>query len=552
MSDRVKTKESSYMNKYSTIVLVLILQTSLWAKTTDLNIGLIQEWSAFNPITSQLASNEALFSFIQRKIVRRGADGSVVADIAEKVPTLKTENQKNLATWVLRANAKWADGQPMTCADWHLGWKAGLNPKVSVEARTTYSKIQNIEWSKSSPKICNVTYATKDWSYDRDLPPFLPSHLEQSIYEKFSNEPEGYDRNTLFIGDSTNKGLYNGPYFVSEFKLGSHVIFSRNTFFYGAKPKIDRIIVKLISDTSSLKANLMTGQINMISAVGFPPDTAILFDDEFKRTKQNLNVRFQNSGIFQGVYFNLDNELFKDIKIREALSRTVDKETIVKAFFSNQLQAANGILSPLHPAFQKSSSIYSIQKANQILDSAGWKLNSKGVREKSGKQLSFVFKTSAGLKVLENIQVYICEKFKLIGAQCIIKNEPPRTLLGQSVPRGEFDLAMYGQPIPADTSITNYFSSKEIPTAQNSWAGGNQIRLNSKDIDSLLIEFDIEANKSKRNSIIRKLEDNISKNYFLIPLYHRREAIVLPKNMTGLTDSFEGTGFNAPENWVLN
>lgn len=540
------------MKNLAIAAFTVFFSTQLFAKNTDLSIGLIQEWSTFNPITSQLASNEALFPFIIRKIVRRGVDGSVIADIAEKVPALKNENSKYKATWVLRSNAKWADGQPITCADWALGWKAGLNPKVSVEARGFYSKIENIEWAKTTPKTCVVTYTSGDWSYDRDLPPVLPSHVEQAVYDKFANEPEGYDRNTLYIGEPTNKALYSGPYYVSEFKLGSHIILTRNPNFYGTAPKIQRVIVKLISDTSALKANLMAEQINMISAVGFPPDTALLFDDEFKRTKSNLTVHFQNSGIFQGLYFNLDSELFKDAKVREALSHAVDKETIVKAFFNNQLQAADGILSPQHPAFQKPAKIYSIQKANQILDESGWKLNSKGIREKSGKQLVFVFKTSAGLKVLENIQVYICEKFKLIGAMCTIKNEPPRTLLGQSVPRGEFDMAMYGQPLPPDTSISSYFSSKEIPTAQNSWAGGNQTRMSSKELDQLLADFDHEPARAKRNAIIRKIENVITKNYYLIPLYHRREAIVMPKNLSGVTDSFEGTSFNMPENWVLN
>jgi peptide/nickel transport system substrate-binding protein len=166
--------------------------------------------------------------------------------------------------------------------------------------------------------------------------------------------------------------------------------------------------------------------------------------------------------------------------------------------------------------------------------------------------LFFVFKTSAGLKVLESIQVYICEQFKSIGAQCTIKNEPPRVLLGQSVPHGDFDLAMFGQPIPPDTSITSYFSTKDIPTAQNSWAGGNQIRLSSKEMDQMLNDFDKEPSKYKRNSIIQKIEAYLQKNFLLIPLYHRREAIVMPKDLKGLTDSFEGTGYANPELWIWN
>lgn len=538
--------------KNLSLFLGLCLFSSFSFSANSLTIGIMQDWSSFNPITSQLASNEALFPFFLRKMVRRGADGSVIADVAEKVPALKNESGKFVANWDIRKNAKWGDGKSIVCADWQLGWQAGLNPKVSVEARNVYSKIVSIEWKDSAPQSCRVTYTTGEWSYDFDLPPLLPSSIEKAVYDKFSADPEGYDRNTSYIGNPTLKSLYNGPYVISEFKQGSHFILVRNDNFFGPRPKIDRVIVKLITDTSALKANLMSGQINAISAVGFPPDTAIMFEEEFKKAGLDYVVRFQNSGIFQGVYFNLENEILKDIKVREALSRAVDKQTLVNAFFNGLLPAADGILSPQHPAYTKQVSIYNKDKAAKLLDEAGWKLNASGVREKNGKQLQLTFKTSAGLKVLESIQVFICERYKSLGVLCNIKNEPPRALLGQSVPHGEFDLAMFGQPIPPDTSITSYFSSKEIPTAKNSWAGGNQIRINSPALDALLADFDKENSRVKRNAIIKKVEGYLQQNYSLIPVYHRREAVVLPKALKGVEDSFEGTAFTTPENWSLN
>lgn len=536
------------LQKFSILFSMLLVVFSIGghAKTKELNIAIIQEWSSFNPLTNQLASNEALFPFFYRQIVFRAADGSSVADLAESIPKL---DQKNVAVWRLKSNAKWADGTAITCADWHLGWQIGLSPKTSVLTRSIFSKISNIEWAPAKPQTCTVTYATRDWAYDRDLPQPVPAHLEKAVFEKFKNDPEGYDRNTVYISNPINKGLYNGPYYVSEFRLGSHFILTLNPFFYGRKPQIEKVIVKLISDTSALKANLLANQINAVSAVGFPPDTALLFDEEFKRNNAPYVVRFQNSGIFQGIYFNLEKEIFKDAKVREALSRAVDKESIVKAFFNNNLEVAEGLISSRHPAYTKRPTSYSIRKSNELLDQAGWKLNDKGVREKNGKALSFVFKTSAGLKVLENIQVYVCEKFKSIGAQCVIKNEPPRTLLGQSVPRGEFDLAMYGQPFPNDTTVTTYFASSEIPTEKNSWAGGNQIRLTSKIVDQLLADFDKQHDRKKRNNLAKQLDEIFMKESYLIPIYHRREALVLPKGLTGVTDSFEGTTYITPENW---
>lgn len=536
--------------RFTLLALLLTNLTAFSSHATEktLRLAIVQEWSAFNPVNSQLASNEALMQFMIRKMVNRQANGKVTADVAEAVPALKNKS----AIWKIRKNAKWGDGHDITCEDWELGWKVGLNPNVSVETRTLYSKIKSIKWAADSLQTCQVEYEKQDWSYDRDLPPLLPAHIEKTIFEQNNKTSEAYDRNSSYVTYPNLAGLYNGPYTVTEFKLGSHIIFSRNKHWYGAKPEFDKIIVTHIPDTSALKANLASKQIDGISAVGFPPDTAISMDNEFQNDKNSLHhVHFQNSSIFQGLFFNLDKDLFKDKKVREALSRAIDKEALVKAFYENRLKAAEGILPPQHPGFKKKASIYSKKTANSILESSGWKLGKDGVREKEGKKLSFVFKTSAGIKVLENIQVFICDQFKDIGAQCIIKNEPPRTLLGSSVPHGEFDLTMFGQPIPPDTSLTSYFASTEIPTNANSWAGGNSLRVRSIEMDLMLKDFDNEFNADKRSKLAQKIEAYFQNEYSFIPLYHRREAIVMPKKLEGVEDSFEGTSYFQPENWKL-
>ncbi len=525
------------------------------ATEKTLRLALIQEWSTFNPITSQLASNDALFQFIIRKMTTRTSDGKVLADLAESVPKLEVKTQLKSSTltytalWKIKKNAKWADGHDILCEDWALGWTAGLSPQVSVDARNVYSKITNITWQTKTPQNCLVTYASKDWTYDRDLPPLIPAHIEKVIFEKNNKEPQGYDRNSSYVTYPNLAGLYNGPYTVSEFKLGSHVILTLNKYFYGTKPEYEKIIISLISDTSSINAHLQSKQIDGVSAVGFPPDIAISFDQEFQAPSKRYQVVFQDSSIFQGVFFNLDSDVLKEKAVREALYRSIDKEALVSAFYQNKLQAAEGILPPQHPRFRKQVSLHSKKIAQQILEKSGWKLNADHIREKEGKKLTFIFKTSAGIKVLESIQVFICDQFKDIGAQCIIKNEPPRTLLGSSVPHGEFDLAMFGQPVPPDTSLTSYFSSTEIPSTTNSWAGGNSMRIRSLELDRLLKEFDTEFKPEKRNKLIQKIEQYFQQDFTFIPLYHRKEAIVLPKKIEGIQDSFEGTSFFQPENW---
>ncbi len=527
------------------ILSVQVAEAALTTAKNELKIAVVQEWSNFNPVTNQLASNEALLPFVVRNAISREANGKVVPDVAEAIP--KLEDKK--ALWILKKEAKWADGKPLTCADWQLGWQAGKNPNVTTTNRSYYEKIVDITWQEETPKSCLVTYKTNDWTYDRDLPFFLPAHLDQKKFEKLKEQPQAYERNSLYVSAPTTMGLYNGPYYISEFVLGSYVVLARNEHFWGTKPMIAKIIIRHVGEANTLKAHLLSKQIDVISAVGFPADTALNLDLEFAKEKSPFKVHFQNSSIFQGVFFNLENEILKDIRVREALSRAVSKETISKSFFKSKLMPAEGILPPQHSAFVAWPSSYSKSRARNLLQSAGWKVGTDGIREKDGKRLSLVFKTSAGIKVLETIQVYICSQYKSIGVECVIKNEPPRVLLGTSVPHGDFDLTMYGQPILPDSTISSYYSSQAVPTAANSWSGGNSIRVKSAELDQLLFQFDNEGSKTLRDAIIAKVNLYIRNNFLLIPLYHRREAMVMPAQLAGIEDSFTGTDFYNPEAW---
>lgn len=541
-------------NKILLSTVLLLLTNSVFAannpQNDSLKIAIVQEWGQFNPITLNLASSEALIDFVVRKMVRRSAAGEALPDVAESIPSF---NKKTLsAIWKIKPKAKWGDGIDITCADWELGWKAGLNPNVGASERTSFEKIAEIKFDEKNPKICTVKYKTAEWTFDRDLPPLIPSHLEASVYLKNSDKKEGYDQNSIYVREPTNAGLYNGPYLIKEFKLGSHFVLIPNKFFYGETPTIKNITIRHIGDTSTLRANLITRQIDMISSVGLPPDTAIQLDNEATKDNLDFKVVFRDSPIFQGLFFNNENEILKDPSVREALSLLVDKKSVVDSFFAGKLKPAETLLSPNNKAFKQKPISFNKRKADSVLEKSGWIKNAKGIREKNGRTLTLLFRTSSGIKVLETIQSYLCDQFKSSGIECLIKNQPPRVFLGETIQRGDFALGMFGMPVPPDTSLKSQLSSDAIPNEKNAWTGGNNLRINSTKIDSLLNEFDQEWDLKKRTAIMVKIESELSNMIPFVPIYHRREAAVIPKKLAGFNDSFLGTDFVVPEKWRFN
>lgn len=526
----------------------------------QLTIGVAQEFGAFNPINNNLASVAAFSHFVLRSVTNRFADGHPVPEVAETLPT-KTNGlvkiitshstKKVVAIWKLKKNATWGDGTPITCADWKLGWQVGQNDNVSTSDRSSYDKIQNIEWPINDNKKCEVTYATDSWTYDRDLPALLPAHLESKTFSDWKNQKEAYDQNSIYVKDPTNPGLYNGPYLIKEFKLGSHVIFVANPNYWGEKAKIKKIVLKYIPDSKTLKLQLEAGAIDMISKVAFPPDMALNLSLMAEKSNTKYKVDFNNSPLTQVIVFNLEDPILKNIEVRKAIHYAIDKQELTKSFFNNKLEPAFTLLSRKNQAFIQRKSEFSLKNAKQILESAGWKLNEKNIREKNGTELKIIFRTSAGFNLMENIQVYICSSFKKIGIDCIIKNQPPRVFLGQSVPHGDFGIAMFGTSVTPDSSLKSSFYSESAPKKENSFAGQNNSHWKNSAVDQFLLKFDQEWNSKKRTQILKKIESYIYEELPILPLYHRKEAVLTPKNLIGFEEDLEGTNFIYPEKWRL-
>lgn len=524
-----------------------------------LRIGVIQEFSQFNPITLSLASTENLKDFVVREITSRNQQGEIIPNLVEDIPSFKNKNvqvyviggkKKLIAHWRLRSGASWGDGKPVTCEDWQTSWRIGLSNNVSTSDREVFSKIENIEWDKD-PKLCKVTYAEANWSFDRDLPIPVPSSLEKVIFEKWGQTKEAYDQNSIYVKDPTNPGLYNGPYQVSDFKLGNYLVLKPNTHFYGKVPRIESILVKFIGDSGTLRAHLSAGDINMVSGNGLPPDSALSFAREFNDNKSVLQIQFFGSPNVQVINPNLDDEIIKDKEVREALDLAIDRGEISKAFFDGKFLPAYTFLSPDSPGFVLHKSKFNIAKAKQILEKAGWLQKGSQVRQKNGKDLLLEFRTSAGVKFNEILQSYLCNQFLKIGAKCKIENQPARVLLGDTISHGEFALALFGNSIVPDSSVKSVFASSAIPSSANSFAGGNVSRIRNSKLDILVDDFDREWSKRKRSQIIKNIEEIVMSENYVLPIYHRREASIFPRRLKGFDVNVDGISYYQTEKWYL-
>lgn len=532
----------------------------------ELKIGISQEFENFNPLIMTMVASFYMYNFVGRALITLDANGKWVPQLAKSVPSMENGGAKIItekgtkkvqAVWEIQEAAKWSDGKPVVCDDFKFAREVASSPNVSVGSKETYTMVERIEWDAKTPQKCTFTYEKARWDFTQlgQMYP-LPKHLEEPIWKKYSAQKEGYEKNSNYNKNPTLAGLYNGPYMISEAKLGSHVTFVPNPHFYGSKPKIERIIVKLIPNTSTLEANLRSGTIDTIASLGVTFDQALALEKKVKSDNLPYTVEFKPSLTYEHIDLNLDNPMLKDVKVRKALVYSINREDLVKALFDGRQPVAIHSIATIDPWFTADPTKvtlypYSKREAARLLDEAGWKMEKDGYRAKDGKRLSLVFMTTAGNKARETVQTYLQSQWKAVGIEVTIKNEPARVFFGETMKKREYGaMAMYAWVSAPEATPRSSFHSAQIPTAKNGYSGQNQMGWKNAKVDELIDKLESEFDAKKRTEYAQSIMKYYTDEVPVIPLFYRSDVAVIPKALHGLKlTGHQYSETNDSENW---
>ncbi len=556
------------------VVLFSLMATALPHRSTaqptnkQLTIGIIQEFDALNILISQSAVYYYIYGFLGRTLTSMNADWQWACWLCTEFPTFKNglvkiieeKGQKKLEVrWQIKAGAKWGDGTPVTGHDFKLAWEIGKSPNVVVPEKDIYEQIERVIIDPKNPKKFITIYKEPRFNYYH-LGTFylLPHHIEAPIWQKTKESPGAYEKQSAYATQPTNPGLYHGPYRLTEVKFGSHVVLKRNPHFYGNKPKIEKIIFKVIPNTQTLEANLFSGTIDMIAEIGLGFDIGQAIEKRIQKDpklKKRFVVQYRQGMIYEHIDLNLRNPILKDLRMRRALVHAVDRDKMVKALFAGKHAKALHTIHPLDPNYTDDVTTYPYdpKKAAQLLEEAGWKMGKQGIREKDGKPLSLTIMTTAGHKSREIVQVFLQNEWKKVGIDVSIKNEPARVFFNETVRKANFPhMIMYAWMMSPESIPTSTLRSSEIPTKENGYSGQNYGGYVSAASDAALDGVLAEFNFDKRKELMKIVQQEYSNNVPVIPLYFRVAVGVAPTNLRGYR--ITGHQFMSPfssENWYL-
>lgn len=303
-------------------------------------------------------------------------------------------------TFAMKQDLVWSDDTPLTANDYVFSWENASNPDNEWPRLGSYEPfIESI--TATDDYTIEVTFkeaiATSIEKASNALAYVLPMHIWDGADWK---DPEA---NPEIMAPTVSAG----PFVLQEWRKDQFATFTANENFFLGRPNFDTYTVQLFGNVNTAMQALYGGEIDE-----FGPDNENWPDAQENDSVQALQWDAPDNAVMY-FGFNTRLEIFQDTAVRQALNFALDKELITSELTYGLGERATGMYLPTSWAYNPDveTFAYDVDKANQLLDEAGWTMGDDGVREKDGQRLSFQFIYGPNNDVIREQMATVAQQF---------------------------------------------------------------------------------------------------------------------------------------------
>ncbi len=538
------------MTLRATALAVLLASTSLAhaQKTHDtLTIGIAQFPSSLQPDIDPEVVRSYAMGFVVRPITAFDKDWHNSCLLCTELPTLdnglakiedRPDGTKGMAVTIkLKPGLQWGDGQPVTAKDIAFTWKLGTDPASGFSNNNPWGRAKSVDVVDDQTAVMHLDRVRADYNQWDQI---LPEHIEAAVVAK-DNAAGAYINGTNYNRAPVNPGLYDGPYTITGYDSGNQIILEPNPHWNGTKPGFKRIVLRHIENTAALQANLLSGDVDMVAGegVGLTIDQALALQ---KAHPTEFHYEFKPSLTYEHIDLKKENPLLADVRVRRALLMAMDRQTMVDRLFQGKQPVAATWVNPLGPNYDPAVPAvkYDPAGAKALLKEAGWTPGSDGIcRNAAGDKLEFELGTTAGNRLRELQEQVLQSNFKNACVQIDIKNEPARTLFGDTLKHRSYTgMEMYGWTSNVTESPFRTLGTSQIPTQANNFGGANYPGFSDPKMDADIAAAEGELDPAKQKAIWADMQRIYADQVPVLPLFFRAEPHVTPTWLRG----YEPTG----------
>jgi ABC-type dipeptide transport system, periplasmic component len=471
-----------------------------------------------NPILSERDTNDLIFS----GLMKFDENNVPKPELAE---SYTISDDKLTYDFKLKKGIKFHDSVELKAEDVVFTIKSILDEKVNSELKPEYSEIKDVQ----TVNDYEIKVTVK-----RPFPPLLDK-LTIGIIPK--HILEGKDINNA---EFNQKPIGTGPFKFEKWEKGNNITLTKFKDYYGKTGNIEKFIVKPIPDYNVRAMQLQTGEI----------DVAYLEPSQVSKVEKldNVKVYKVDTADYRCMMYNGRKDLWKDVNVRKAFNYALDRKGIVDGIL---LGYGSEAYSPIqinkfnNPDVEKYA--YSLDKANSLLDNAGWKKGADGIRVKDGEKLAFTLTAPKTDEVRVKMAEYFASQFKKIGAEVKVDALDWSVI---KIDQCDAFVLGWGSPFDADTHTFRLFHSSGIN------GGDNYEAYSNPKVDELLDKARTTTDENERKKLYVEFQKELSENPAFNFAVYLKALFGVNKRVSGVKEKtlgHHGAGFlwNA-EQWNVN
>jgi peptide/nickel transport system substrate-binding protein len=445
-------------------------------------------------------------------------------------------------TWKLKRGVKWHDGKPFGADDVVFNWQYASDPATAAVTIGSYKDVK-VEKVDDFTVVVRFAKPTPFWAdaFVGARGMIIPKHL----YANFSGDKSRDAPTNL-------KPVGTGPYRFVDFKPGDLVKGELNPDYHVPnQPHFDTIEFKGGGDAvSAARAVIQTGEYDFAWNLQVE-------DEILQRLEKGGKgkVLITESGNIEHIQLNrtdpwteVDGEraslktkhpLLSDPAVRQALGMLVDRKSVEDHIYGRTGLATGNFLN--NPARVRSKNMrweLNIEKANQILEAAGWKKGGDGIRAKDGKKLKLVFQTSINTP-RQKTQAIVKQACQKAGIDLELKSVTASVFFSSDVANPDTyskfycDMQMYTTTMtqPDAEVFMNQFTSWEVATKENKWQGRNITRWRNEEYDKTFRAAEGELDPVKRAALFIRMNDLACQDQVVIPVVYRPRVAAIASTL---------------------
>jgi peptide/nickel transport system substrate-binding protein len=469
-------------------------------------------------------------------LMRYDAKERPYGDLAIEVPSLANggiAKDGKTITFRLRRGLKWSDGAPFGPDDVVFTTHASLDSKNNDLYRSVLTSVADVAARGADEVVfrLNAPYAPfTDGFFSSDASCIYPKHLLENV--------PAIDRGTY-----ADLPIGLGPFNVTRWRRDESVELVANPDFHLGRPKLDKVVYKILTDWNTILNDLRTGDLDLamlVPTAQFVQGTAIA-------GYHGVTVP---GATFSQLSFNLKHPPLDDLRVRQALRYATNRRLLAQKVMHGLVDMQESPVGgqSAHTDTHIPYHEYDPKRAATLLDSAGWQPGPDGIRVKNGAPLALTLVTSTGNQERDAVAAIVQDDWKRLGVDLTIKHYPATMLYntysaGGILERGRFDVEQSHQGYGLFGDETQIWACASQPPV-----AVNTSRYCNPAFDRELAAFKREYDPVRSQQLADAFQQQIAEDIPTIVLFIARDLYIASNDFKGL---HPGGTFDGSENWTI-